>query len=93
MHNNVISLSTTATSKEIRLLKFELLPQPLPPRTPHKPELTPSVYHIFKPLKVFLRRRRFASVNEVNDAVPTWLQSQRGTFLAGGIRRLVNHMH
>jgi len=35
----------------------------------------------------------FASVNEVKDAVPTWLQSEHGTFFADGIRGLVNHRH
>jgi hypothetical protein len=57
---------------------------------PNKLELAPSDYHIFRPLRDTLRGRRFASYDEVQEAVHTWLRSQLKTFLAYGIRKLVN---
>ena len=46
----------------IRQVTFELLPHP-----PHSPEITPSHYPIFGPLKETLSRQRFARHAEVKD--------------------------
>jgi len=40
---------------------------------PYSPDLAPSDYHIFRPLKEALRGRRFNSDEEVKAAVHTWL--------------------
>jgi hypothetical protein len=45
---------------------------------------------MFGPLKEVLHGRRFASDDEVEDPMHTWLLSQPETFSAGGIGRLVN---
>jgi hypothetical protein len=45
---------------------------------------------MFEPPKEALRGWRFASDDEVKDAVHMWLWSQWETFIGDGIRRLVN---
>ena len=52
-------------------LKFKILPHP-----PYNPDIAPSDYHMFGPLKEALHGRRFASEDEVKDAVHVWLRSQ-----------------
>lgn len=84
LRDNACPHSVAANVEAIKQLKFGLLPH-----LPYRPDLAPSDYHIFEPLKEALRGRRFASDDEVKDAVHTWLRSQQITFFAVGIRKLV----
>ena len=63
--------TAAATVKTVQQLGFELLQHP-----PYSPDLAPSDYHIFSPLKEALRGRRFTSNEEVKEAVHTWLREQ-----------------
>ena len=56
---------------------------------PYSPELAPSNYHIFGPLKEALRGRRLASDEEVKEAVHNWLREQSKSFFSAGIQKLV----
>jgi hypothetical protein len=49
-------------------LKFKILPHP-----PNNPDIAPSDYHVFGPLKEALHGCRFASEDEVKDAMHMWL--------------------
>jgi len=51
-------------------LIFKILPHP-----PNNRDIAPSDCHIFGPLKEAFHGRRFASEDEVKDAVHMWLQS------------------
>jgi histone-lysine N-methyltransferase SETMAR len=55
----------------VQQLGFELLQHP-----PYSPDLAPSDYHIFGPLKEALRGRGFASDEELKEAVHTRLASR-----------------
>jgi hypothetical protein len=72
------------TAETLRKLKFDVMAHP-----PYSPELVPSDYHSFGPLKEALRGRRFTSDQEVKEAVHAWLAAQPKTFFSDGIRKLV----
>jgi hypothetical protein len=42
---------------------------------PHSPNLAPSDYQLFSPLKEALRGREFTLAQEVKETVPVWLKS------------------
>jgi hypothetical protein len=67
IHDKVRPHSLTATGERFRQLKFEILPSPPTPTL--SPDLAPSDYLMFGPLKGALRERRFASEGEDKDAV------------------------
>jgi len=62
-HDNARPHTAAATVETVQQLGFELLQHP-----PYSPDLAPSDYHIFGPLKEALRGRRFASDEEVSGA-------------------------
>ena len=60
-----LGLHTAAhTAETFRKLKFEVMAHP-----PYSPDLAPSDYHLFSPLKEALGVRRFTSDQDVKDAV------------------------
>ena len=54
----------------------------------YSPDLAPSDYHFFGPLKDALRGRRFTS-DRVKKAVHEWLAAQPKTFFSEGIQKLL----
>ena len=66
-----------------RQLNWEVLEHPA-----YSPDLAPSGFHLFGPLKNALRDRRFAADDEVKEAVHDWLRSQPQTFFSNGIKKL-----
>jgi hypothetical protein len=55
----------------------------------YSPDLAPSDFHLFGPLKEALRGRRFPCDDDVKAAVHQWLRAQPKTFFADGIKKLV----
>jgi hypothetical protein len=80
-----VHISVAATIDAVRQLKFELLPHPA-----YSLDLAALGYDMFVSLKEALHGWRFASDEEVKDAVHMWLQSQLKSLFADRIRRLVN---
>ena len=72
------------TAELLWKLKFEVMAHP-----PYSPDLAPSDYHLFGPLKEALRDRLFTSDQEVKEAMHAWLAAQPKTFFSEGIRKLV----
>jgi histone-lysine N-methyltransferase SETMAR len=59
-------------------------------RPPYSPDLTPSDFHMFDPVKEALRGKRFSSDEEVIVAVQNWLKTQpKNFFFSDGIKKLV----
>jgi len=79
-YDNIRPHTAAATVETVQQLGFELLQHP-----PYSPDLAPSDYHIFGALKEALRSRRFASDEEVKEAVHTWLREQPKSFFSAGI--------
>ena len=77
-HNNACPHTAATTVETVQGLGVELLQHP-----PYSPDLAPSNYHIFGPLKEVLCGRRFTSNEEMKEAVHFWLQEQPKIFSAG----------
>jgi histone-lysine N-methyltransferase SETMAR len=67
----------------LKQLKWEAMEHPA-----YSPDLAPSDFHLFGPLKKALRGRRF-SCDDVKAAVHQWLRAQPKTFFPDGIKKLV----
>jgi hypothetical protein len=64
-------------------LKWDVLLHP-----PYSPDLAPSDYHLFGPMKRFLGGKRFRKNDEVIAAVQSWIHEQPKTFFETGIKKL-----
>jgi len=85
LHDNAHPHTAAHTVETLQKLKFEVLAHPL-----YSPDLDPSDYHLFGPLKEALRGRRFTSDQELKEAVHVWFAAQPKTFfLFEGIKKLV----
>ena len=82
-HDNAHPHIAAAIVETVQQLGFEL------EHPTYSPDLTPSDYHIFVPLKEALHTRRFTSDEEVKEAVHTWLREQPKSFLSTGIQKVV----
>jgi len=69
----------------LRALKFEVLKHP-----PYSPDLAPSDFHLFGPMKENLQGQKFADDNEVMEAVQSWLKATPKSFFLEGTRKLVD---
>jgi histone-lysine N-methyltransferase SETMAR len=69
-------------------LKWEVLPHP-----PYSPDLAPSDYHLFGPLKRVLGGKIFRNKDEVVAAVQRWINKQPKTFFETGIKKLPESWH
>jgi hypothetical protein len=67
----------------IQKLKWNVLPHP-----PYSPNLAPSDYHLFGPLKEHLGGKSFRSNEEVIQTVQEWLHRQTKDFFLSGISKL-----
>ena len=52
---------------------------------PYSPDLAPSDYHLFGPLKEGVRGQHFTSDQEVKNTVRKWLKVQPADFYKAGI--------
>ena len=84
-HDNARPHVAKATIETINKLGFEVLEHPA-----YSPNLAPSDYHLFAPLKDALRGRKFSSDESVQKAVHQWLCDQPKTFFSDGIYKLVD---
>ena len=69
----------------INELGWKLLPHP-----PYSPDLVPSDFHLFGPLKACTRGTKFKSDDEVKSVVSDWLRHQSKDFYAEEIQKLVH---
>ena len=72
-----------ATSSAVRELGFEIIPHP-----PYSPDLAPSDYWLFGPMKQHLRGRHFADLPALASSVHQWVKSTPEHWFAEGIRKL-----
>jgi len=61
-----------------------------PPHPPYSPDLAPSDYHLFGPLKLHLGGKRFHNLKEVIQTVQEWLHGQPKDFFLSGISKLLD---
>ena len=84
LHDNAHLHTAAHTVETLQKLNLEELAHPQ-----YSPDLAPSDYHLFGPLKEVLRGCRFSSDQELKEAVQAWLVAQPKTFFAEGIKKLV----
>ena len=82
-HNNACPHTSIRTMEAIT--SFGWIPHP-----PYSPDLAPSDYHLFGPMKEGLRGNRYSNDNEVKTAVLNWLRHQLAEFYNTGIHPLVH---
>jgi len=64
LHDNARPHTAKHTVDTLRAMKFEVLKHP-----PYSPDLAPSDFHLFGPMKEHLWGQKFADYNEVMEAV------------------------
>ena len=84
LHDNARPHTTANTLETLKQLKREDMEHP-----PYSPDLAPSDFHLYGPLKDALRGRRFSCDDDVKAAVHQWLRAQPKTFFADGFKKLV----
>jgi len=84
LHDNVKPHTATTAVSNIEEPRFECIPHP-----PYSPDLTPSDFHIFGPLKDTLSGTQFWDDDEVQSAVHEWLRTRLKEFFSHGIYALV----
>ena len=72
------------------LAKIEDLGWKLPTHPPYSPDLAPSDFHLFGPLKESMKGIHFQTDEEVKAAVSNWLRTQSTEFYAKGIDNLIS---
>jgi hypothetical protein len=85
LHDNTRPHTAAHTVDTLRALKFEVLKHP-----PYSPDLAPSDFHLFGPMKEHLRGQKFADDDEVIETVQSWLQATPKNFFLEGIHKLVD---
>ncbi|GFS13069.1 histone-lysine N-methyltransferase SETMAR [Elysia marginata] len=83
-HDNATPHTARVTQGLLEKYGWEILPHP-----PHSPDLAPSDYHLFGPLKRELAGKRFDDNEELVDHVRKWLQNLDGSFFQEGIYSMV----
>jgi len=72
------------TTCTLQQLGWEVLPHP-----PYSPDLTPSDFHLFGPLKQYLGGQHFSIDGEVKQAVLGWFTHTHKSFYAEAFQALV----
>ena len=84
-HDNARPHTSIRTMEAITSFGWTVIPHP-----PYSPDLAPSDYHLFGPMKEGLRGNRYGNDNEVKTAVLNWLRHQPAEFYNTGIHALVH---
>ena len=84
-HDNARPHTSLRTQEAITKFCWTVLPHP-----PYSPDLAPSDFHLFGPLKDTLCGTRFEDDESVIRAVRTWLCEQETSWYKEGMRALVS---
>jgi hypothetical protein len=84
LHNYARAYTAVGTVYTLRALKYEVLKQP-----PYCPDLAPSDFHLFEPVKEYLQGQKFAD-DEVMEVVQIWLKAMPKSFFLDSIHKLVD---
>ncbi|BFZ13360.1 hypothetical protein BsWGS_16399 [Bradybaena similaris] len=84
LHDNARPHTARLTQEKIKNLGWKILEHP-----PYSPDLAPSDFHLFGPLKTHLGGKHFATDAEVECEVKMWLKKQSTQFYAAGLGGLI----
>lgn len=85
LHDNARPHVASDTRQKIAELGWHPVAHP-----PYSPDLAPSDYHLFRPLKLHLREKKFDKYDDLKTAVDNFFASQSPEFWAKGINDLPN---
>jgi hypothetical protein len=85
-HDNARPHTARSAVATIQDLSFKCLPH-----LPYLPDLTPSDFHVFGPLKKAMGGKSFRFDKEVQQAVHKWLHTHPKDFFSRGIHVLLKH--
>lgn len=85
LHDNATPHSALITRTKLTELGFSVLPHP-----PYSPDLAPSDFYLFSPLKSHLRGKNFNTADEASIAIQEWADSKPAAFFLEGIYKLPN---
>ncbi|GBO20305.1 Mariner Mos1 transposase [Araneus ventricosus] len=88
LHDNAQQHTDLVTRYLKQPFRWNVLEHPL-----YSPDLAPSYFHLFGPLKKHLAGRHFRNDDEVQKAVVKWLRDLDPDFLYAGFDRLVYRWH
>jgi transposase len=88
LQDNARPHTAALTMATLLKLKWDVLPHP-----PYSPDLAPSDYHLFGPMKGVLGDKRFRNNDDVIAAVQSWIHKQPKTFFETGIKKLPERWH
>uniref|UniRef100_A0A8R1HZE0 Histone-lysine N-methyltransferase n=1 Tax=Caenorhabditis japonica TaxID=281687 RepID=A0A8R1HZE0_CAEJA len=80
LHDNARPHVAKATQATLQELIYDTVPHP-----PYSPDIAPSDYHLFRPLKIFLKEKRFAKYEDLKMAVFDFFDSTSAAFWKKGI--------
>jgi histone-lysine N-methyltransferase SETMAR len=84
-HDNALPHTSLRTQESIAKFGWSVLPHP-----PNSPDLAPSDFHLFGPLKDKQRGTRFGDDESVIRAVRNWLREQETSWYREGMHALVS---
>jgi len=87
-HDNTRSHTSLQTQEAITKFGWNVLPH-----LPYSPDLVPSDFHLFGPLKDALHGTRFEDDESVIRAMKTWLHEQETSWYREGMHSLVLRWH
>jgi histone-lysine N-methyltransferase SETMAR len=82
-HDNARPHTSAMTTAAVRRLGFQVLPHPA-----YSPDLAPSDYWLFGPMKNALRGKRYANLAGLASAVSQWVKVTPADWFAEGIRKM-----
>lgn len=82
-HDNARPHTSQLTRQKLKEIGLNVLEHP-----PYSPDLAPSDFYLFMPMKACLRGQYLDSAEAVNMKIQNWLDTKDPTFFANGINKL-----
>lgn len=83
LHDNARPHVSRVTSQKLLELGYETLPHP-----PYSPDLSPTDYHFFRHLDLYLQHKIFKNQTELENAFFDFINSKKSEFYSDGINKL-----
>ena len=81
LQDNAQPHTVRLTQSKLAEIGFTVLPHP-----PYSPDICPSDYYLFSPMKNSLCGKTYHSAKEINVDLENWLASKPAEFFANGIK-------
>lgn len=83
LHDNARPHTSYKTIAKLNELKYEILQHP-----PYSPDLSPTDFHLFKHLELFLRAKQYENEDSLKNAISEFIDSKDQNFFKTGIYAL-----